>query len=76
MESTKKIAKRDQEVAALAREYRQKKGSIDEGFYQELQKFSDANPMFDTKARTVVKTGTSNGRKVVQYSDGTIEYAE
>lgn len=26
--------------------------------------------------RTVVRTGTSNGRKVVQYSDGTIEYAD
>ena len=27
-------------------------------------------------ARTVVRTGTSNGRKVVQYSDGTIDYAD
>lgn len=27
-------------------------------------------------ARTVVRTGTSNGRKVVQYSDGTLEYAD
>lgn len=27
-------------------------------------------------AKTVVKTGTLNGRKVVQYSDGTTEYAQ
>ncbi|WP_241128765.1 hypothetical protein [Achromobacter xylosoxidans] len=27
-------------------------------------------------ARTVVRTGASNGRKVVQYSDGTLEYAD
>lgn len=27
-------------------------------------------------ARTVVRTGTSSGRKVVQYSDGTLEYAD
>lgn len=26
-------------------------------------------------ARTVVRTGTANGRRVVQYSDGTIDYA-
>lgn len=28
------------------------------------------------KARTVVRTGTANGRKVVQYSDGTTDYAD
>ena len=26
--------------------------------------------------RTVKRTGTANGRKVVEYSDGTIEYAD
>jgi len=26
--------------------------------------------------KTIVKTGTANGRKVIQYSDGTIEYAD
>lgn len=29
-----------------------------------------------TSVKTVVKTGTYKGKKVVQYSDGTIEYAE
>jgi len=29
-----------------------------------------------SNARTVVRTGTMNGRKVVQYSDGTTEYAD
>lgn len=28
------------------------------------------------KQRTVVKTGTYNGKKVIQYSDGTVEYAQ
>lgn len=27
------------------------------------------------KAKTVVRTGTANGRKVVQYSDGSVDYA-
>jgi len=29
-----------------------------------------------TPAKTVVKTGTYNGRKVVQYSDGSVSYAD
>ncbi|MFA5186978.1 MAG: hypothetical protein WC551_10900 [Patescibacteria group bacterium] len=30
----------------------------------------------DEQRRTVTRTGTQNGRKVVQYSDGSIEYAD
>jgi hypothetical protein len=30
----------------------------------------------DQSAKTIVRTGTVNGRKVVQYSDGTTEYAD
>ena len=40
------LAKRDTEVANLARNYRMKHGSIDDGFYQELQQYSDAHPLF------------------------------
>ncbi len=32
-------------------------------------------PIPPPSAKTVVRTGTQNGRKVVQYSDGTIDYA-
>ena len=31
--------------------------------------------LFEKPAKTVVKTGTHNGKKVVQYSDGTVDYA-
>ncbi len=51
-ETAKKIAKRDQEVAARARDYRKKNGSIDEGFYDEMRTFSDKNPLFGTAAPT------------------------
>lgn len=40
------IDKRNQEVARMAREYRKKNGSFDEGFYDELETFSNAHPMF------------------------------
>lgn len=46
IETAKKLAKRDQEVAKLAREYRVKTGHMDEGFYTALQQYSDANPLF------------------------------
>ena len=36
---------------------------------------SKSSPAADTQ-RKVVRTGTSNGRKVVQYDDGTVDYAD
>lgn len=45
-ETMRKLAQRDQQVATMAREYRQKNGSMDEGFYKKLQDFSNANPLF------------------------------
>jgi cytochrome c556 len=47
IETAKKLAKRDMEVAKLAREYRKKHGQMDEGFYDELAAFSEKNPMFE-----------------------------
>ena len=46
LETAKKMAQRDVQVARMAREYRQKRGTINEGFYEELAKFSEANPLF------------------------------
>jgi len=46
IETSKKLAQRDQEVAKIARDYRRKNGQLDEGFYDELQRFADANPLF------------------------------
>ena len=45
-ETARKIAQRDQDVARLARQYRTKHGSLNEGFYEELRQYSDANPLF------------------------------
>ena len=46
LETAKKLAQRDAEVARMARQYRQKNGTINEGFYDELARFSEANPLF------------------------------
>lgn len=50
VETGKKLAQRDIDVARLARQYRQKKGTVDEGFYDELARFSEANPLFAGQA--------------------------
>ncbi len=46
IESYRRLAQRDQQVAKAAREYRKQHGSLDEGFYEQLQAFSEANPLF------------------------------
>jgi hypothetical protein len=46
VETSKRLAKREIEVAKLAREYRAKRGTLDEGFFAELEQFSAANPLF------------------------------
>lgn len=45
-ETTKKLAQRDAEVAKMARAYRKKHGGFDDGFYDELDAFSEKNPLF------------------------------
>jgi hypothetical protein len=50
------LAKRDQDVAKLARDYRKKNGGFDEGFYDELAKWSAANPLFTQQNKTVEVT--------------------
>jgi hypothetical protein len=46
LETHKKVAQRDKEVAKLAREYKQKNGKFDEGFYQVLSEHAARNPLF------------------------------
>ena len=59
------LAKRDKDVARLAREYRKKNGQLDEGFYDELEKFSNANPLFGEKGPA---TDRESGAQVRPYT--------
>jgi hypothetical protein len=49
LQTYKKLAQREKEVAKLAREYRTKTGRFDEGFYQVLSDYSAKNPLFSSK---------------------------
>lgn len=53
IQTARNLAKREQEIARLAREYRKKNGSLDEGFYDELADFSAANPLFGKRGTPV-----------------------
>jgi hypothetical protein len=45
-DTARALARREAEVAQLARNYRSKNGKLDEGFYDVLAQFSEANPLF------------------------------
>ena len=47
LETRRRMNKRSMEVAELARQYQQKRGMLDSGFYKELEAFSEANPLFE-----------------------------
>lgn len=53
IQTARNLAKREQEVAKLARTYRKKNGSLDEGFYDELADYSAAHPLFGTRGTPV-----------------------
>jgi len=52
IETMRKLAIRDKEVAKLARDYRKANGRLDEGFYDTLSQYSDNNPLFVVKENT------------------------
>jgi hypothetical protein len=62
IDSRKKLAQRDIEVAKMAREYRARNGRLDEGFYADLEKFSGANPLFP-KQESKGTIGTVEGQR-------------
>lgn len=48
--TAKLLAQRQQEIAKMARAYRQKNGHFDDGFLDQLQAYSDKNPLFAGKS--------------------------
>lgn len=64
IETAKKLAQREAQVAKMAREYKAKTGRFDEGFYQMLSEFSAANPLFDDVAKPAPAQGGWSIKKV------------
>lgn len=55
----RRLAKREQEVGKLAREYRQKKGTFDDGFLAELADWSAKNPLFTEEDQQRVQAASA-----------------
>jgi hypothetical protein len=62
IETQRRLAKREMDVARMASEYRGRRGSLDPQFYQEMQQWSDANPLFADMPSVPVTS--SDGRTV------------
>jgi hypothetical protein len=76
IDAYKALKNRDIEVGRLARQYTKKNGGrLDYGFFDELDQYSQTNPLFK-KQRKQLRTGTYQGKKVIQYDDGSVEYAQ
>lgn len=60
IETARVLAKRDQEVASLARKYRQKNGKLDEGFDEELAAFGLANELFSKYTGANEQSGSAS----------------
>lgn len=74
IETLRKLAARDQEVAKMARAYRAKKGTL-EGFSDELATWSEQNPLFGTEQAAIEAaapqiTATGPGGKKLVLKNG------
>lgn len=59
--TAEQLAKRDMDVARMAREYRKRNGTINEGFYDELSRYSEANPLFKGMSAPATQGGANGG---------------
>lgn len=63
------LNQRNRDVAKKAREYRKKNGRLDEGFFDELQAWSDQNPLFPDAAKNSGTQNTSVDDLVNKYAN-------
>lgn len=68
IDTARKLAKRDQDVAKMAREYRKKHGQFDEGFFDELATYSEKNQLFkqQSASQPSTKASPSGGEAVMK----------
>lgn len=69
IETARKLAKRDQDVAKMAREYRKKHGQFDEGFFDELAVYSDKNQLFAERPTGGKKGAAPSGKAAQPQAD-------
>lgn len=58
IETATALAQRDREIAKLARDYRRKNKHLDEGFYDAIEDYANAHPLFAKAQKNSVATST------------------
>jgi len=66
IETRMALLKREQEVARIARDYRKKHGKVDEGLYDEIQRYANKHPLFVGK-KLPTAAGVSGQKKVLKF---------
>jgi hypothetical protein len=59
IETQRRLAQREREVARMAREYRSRNKRFDEGFFDLVRKYADDNPLFGDLERLVAPASAS-----------------
>jgi hypothetical protein len=65
VETRRRLIKREQQVAKMARDYRRKHKSLDEGFFDDLAEFSEKNPLFADMAPQQAEAPAGDGWQVI-----------
>jgi len=69
IETARKLAQRNVEVAKLARSYKQKHGGFDDGFFDELASYSEAHPLFNTATQAAPAAPYADPEKERRYQE-------
>jgi hypothetical protein len=66
IETQRRLAQRERDIARLAREYRKTNGNFDDGFYDLLEQYAASKPLFDDLAPALSSGQSASG--VVPFS--------
>lgn len=69
IEARRRLARREQDIAKLARDYRASKGSLDEGFYEELDKRFGSVPLFSDLVRKASGSAGGSSSDLIRSAD-------
>lgn len=70
IETTRKMAQRQMDIARMATAYEQKNGQIDVGFQKEVQDYANANPLFTSNATGVPQLSPEAQAIIRKYRGG------
>ena len=68
LDLTERRARRDQEVAQMARQYEQQYGRVDAGFYDQIQQWANENPLYTEDDWQAVRAAAAKAEQASPFS--------